>query len=71
MAKRECPRCKSSDAKVIPFNELKTGHLGPVNGGSHAAVVLALGKLAVNYTVYPWLRCNACGKEWRQLWTLF
>jgi hypothetical protein len=66
MAKRECPNCKSTNVKAIPLSELKVGHMGPVNGGSHVSVLLALSKLAANFTVYPWLRCNQCGREWRQ-----
>lgn len=62
MAKRECPNCKSTEVKAIPFSELTAYQMG----ASPTNVWVNLAKLAANYTVYPWLKCKKCGREWRQ-----
>ncbi len=66
MAERQCPGCKSKDIAVLPISERSAHQMGVGYANSPLGVFINVAKVVAGYTVYPWLKCRTCGKEWRQ-----
>lgn len=66
MAERQCPECKCKDITVMPIADRSARQMGVGYANTPLGIAFNLAKVVAGYTIYPWLKCRRCGKEWRQ-----